>query len=131
MDSLSVVSPSLVLPPNNPLCPRPRQMGFYISCRLQNQSRRSCSFFGTCLSSPMKLSRRSWRRTSSKSDGGGTTNEDKDDNGTEEVERALHLDGTIPGTSDEFVKQVSSRATMDGISRLQGFSYSTKFENSY
>ncbi|XP_062073610.1 uncharacterized protein LOC133777870 isoform X3 [Humulus lupulus] len=113
MDSLSVVSPSLVLPPNNPLCPRPRQMGFYISCRLQNQSRRSCSFFGTCLSSPMKLSRRSWRRTSSKSDGGGTTNEDKDDNGTEEVERALHLDGTIPGTSDEFVKQVSSRATME------------------
>jgi hypothetical protein len=26
------------------------------------------------------------------------------------VERALHLDGTIPGTSNEFVKQVSSRA---------------------
>ncbi|EOA32403.1 hypothetical protein CARUB_v10015675mg, partial [Capsella rubella] len=29
---------------------------------------------------------------------------------SEEVERALHLDGTIPGTSDEFVRQVSSRA---------------------
>ncbi|CAF1925415.1 BnaC05g10240D [Brassica napus] len=28
----------------------------------------------------------------------------------EEVEKALHLDGTIPGTSDEFVRQVSSRA---------------------
>lgn len=26
------------------------------------------------------------------------------------MEKALHLDGTIPGTSDEFVRQVSSRA---------------------
>ncbi|XP_062119590.1 uncharacterized protein LOC133834103 isoform X2 [Humulus lupulus] len=108
MDSLSAVSPSLVLPPNNPLCPRPRQMGFYISCRLQNRSRHSCSFSGTRLNSPMKLSRRSWRRASNKSDGGGTTDEDKDDNGTEEVERELHLDRTIPGTSNEFMKQVSS-----------------------
>ena len=32
-------------------------------------------------------------------------------NGTDdEVERALHMDGAIPGTSDEFVKRVSSRA---------------------
>ncbi|XP_065860496.1 uncharacterized protein [Euphorbia lathyris] len=36
--------------------------------------------------------------------------EENDDGEGEEVERALHLDGTIPGTSDEFVKQVSSRA---------------------
>lgn len=28
----------------------------------------------------------------------------------EELERALRLDGSIPGTSDEFVKQVYSRA---------------------
>lgn len=28
----------------------------------------------------------------------------------EEFERAMRMDGTIPGTSDEFVKQVSSRA---------------------
>lgn len=28
----------------------------------------------------------------------------------EELERAMRMDGTIPGTSDEFVKQVSSRA---------------------
>ncbi|KAF4396773.1 hypothetical protein F8388_004741 [Cannabis sativa] len=113
MDSLSSVFPSLVLPPNNSLCPpQRRQMGFYISCRLQNCRRRSCSLSRPRLSSPVKLSRRSWsRRASSKSDGGGgTTDDDKDDNGTEEVERALHLDGAIPGTSDEFVKQVSSRA---------------------
>lgn len=40
---------------------------------------------------------------------GGGASEDEDD-GKEEVERALHMDGTIPGTSDEFVKRVSSRA---------------------
>lgn len=33
-------------------------------------------------------------------------NQRKDD----ELERAMRMDGTIPGTSDEFVKQVSSRA---------------------
>lgn len=33
-----------------------------------------------------------------------------DDGEIEEVERALHMDGTIPGTSDEFLKRVSSRA---------------------
>lgn len=37
-------------------------------------------------------------------DGGG------DDDGSEEAERALHLDGAIPGSSNEFVKRVSSRA---------------------
>ncbi|KAJ6891665.1 hypothetical protein NC651_024995 [Populus alba x Populus x berolinensis] len=36
--------------------------------------------------------------------------DNSNDDGSEEVERALHLDGTIPGTSNEFVKQVSSRA---------------------
>lgn len=33
-----------------------------------------------------------------------------DDGGDEEVERALHMDGKIPGSSDEFLKRVSSRA---------------------
>lgn len=35
---------------------------------------------------------------------------DGDDDEDEEVKKALELDGTIPSTSDEFVKQVSSRA---------------------
>lgn len=39
----------------------------------------------------------------------GAASEEEDD-GREEVDRALHMDGTIPGTSDEFVKRVSSRA---------------------
>lgn len=44
--------------------------------------------------------------------GGGAAEDEEEENndGSEEVERALHLDGTIPGTSDEFVKRVSSRA---------------------
>jgi len=38
------------------------------------------------------------------SSGGGEDGRD------EEVEKALHMDGKIPGSSDEFLKQVSSRA---------------------
>ncbi|POO03480.1 hypothetical protein TorRG33x02_006850 [Trema orientale] len=109
MDSLSSVSPSLALPPNNPLCPLRRQLGFSSSCRFQSRSRR-LGFLPGLPSSPAQLSWRSWRRASSTSDGGGGTAGEYDDDGTEEVERALHMDGTIPGTSDEFVKQVSSRA---------------------
>lgn len=39
----------------------------------------------------------------------GDRERDSDDE-DEEVKKALELDGTIPSTSDEFVKQVSSRA---------------------
>lgn len=42
--------------------------------------------------------------------GGGEKEEEENWRRDEEVERALHLDGTIPGSSNEFVKQVSSRA---------------------
>lgn len=35
---------------------------------------------------------------------------EEDDDGQEEIERALHLDGTIPSTSGEFVRRISSRA---------------------
>lgn len=41
---------------------------------------------------------------------GGTKGEDEEEDDEEEVERALRLDGTIPGSSNEFVEQVSSRA---------------------
>ncbi|KAI7751177.1 hypothetical protein M8C21_027789 [Ambrosia artemisiifolia] len=40
--------------------------------------------------------------------GGSDNGEDEEDD--DEVERALRLDGTIPGSSNEFVEQVSSRA---------------------
>lgn len=47
-------------------------------------------------------------RSSRKSVGGEEDEGGDDEEG--EVERALRLDGSIPGTSDEFVKTVSSRA---------------------
>ena len=47
---------------------------------------------GTCGSGVRRLG---WRRASSKSDGGGTVDKHDDDR-AEEVERVLHLDGTIP-----------------------------------
>lgn len=40
---------------------------------------------------------------------GGEKDAEENRRRDEEVERALHLDGTIPGSSNEFVKQVSSR----------------------
>lgn len=75
------------------------------------------------------------------SGGGGSTPEDDDadadDDGSEQVERALHLDGNIPSTSDEFVKRVSSRAydmrrhlqqTFDSSS-YDGTEFSISFES--
>lgn len=47
--------------------------------------------------------RRRWRLSAGKSAGGGEPDED-------EVERAIHMDGTIPASSGEFVKRISSRA---------------------
>ncbi|KAF5200481.1 plant/protein [Thalictrum thalictroides] len=44
---------------------------------------------------------------------GETAEERENDDGRkeeEDLERAIHLDGSIPGSSDEFVKRVSSRA---------------------
>lgn len=105
MDSLSSVSPSLVLPPSNALRPRRRHL-VLASRGLRNRSPRLCSLFRLpCSPEPSK---RRWR-ASCKLGGGGAAEEGGDD-GSEDVERAIHLDGNIPGTSDEFVKRVSSRA---------------------
>lgn len=41
---------------------------------------------------------------------GGDVGGEEEEGGEDDMERALHMDGTIPGTSDEFVKRVSSRA---------------------
>ncbi|WCJ22191.1 hypothetical protein M5689_004289 [Euphorbia peplus] len=93
MESLASVSPSIVVPPTpNPLLVRRRSFSPALPL---------CSAkLHLCFSS--LPSRRRRRRVLCK------LNPDGDDE--DEVERALHLDGTIPGTSDEFVKQVSSRA---------------------
>ncbi|KAF5752086.1 hypothetical protein HS088_TW02G01107 [Tripterygium wilfordii] len=102
MESLSSVSPSMVVPSSSdPLRLRRRRIA--ASCRLKHQSR----FPG--LSSLFSPDPRKLMRVSCKMGGAAEENEGKDDD-DEEVERALQFDGTIPGTSDEFVKQVSSRA---------------------
>ena len=104
MDSLTSVSkPSIAFHPSNPLLPQQRRL---ISFSLYSPSfdarLRSClsSFFALPCSPPHPSRRRSLD-VSCKS---GTHGEDDD------LERALHLDGNIPGTSNEFVKRVSSRA---------------------
>ncbi|XP_042022642.1 uncharacterized protein LOC121769925 [Salvia splendens] len=101
MDSLSSVSPSIVPP---------------LRCNHHYHRRRPKAVSFTCrkpiggFGSPYDfLGRHHNMRIYSKSDGeadqeGGNQRRDED------LERALRMDGTIPGTSDEFVKQVSSHA---------------------
>ncbi|XP_009356338.2 uncharacterized protein LOC103947204 [Pyrus x bretschneideri] len=113
MDSLSSVkvSPSVV---TNPLSPRRCRMPLSSSslgslhnrslCRLSSSS--SSSVFG--VPCPPYSRRRLVCRSGG--GGGGGAAQEEDDDGSEQVERALHLDGNIPSSSDEFVKRVSSRA---------------------
>ncbi|XP_050277266.1 uncharacterized protein LOC126718913 [Quercus robur] len=113
MDSVSSVSPTIVLPPpSDPL--RPRRL-VVSSLTTHRKHHRIPRLF---LSSSSRRRRRvlevscNWRSSGrfsqqeENSDGDG----DEEEKEKEEVERALHMDGTIPGTSNEFVKQVSSRA---------------------
>ncbi|CAN0896513.1 hypothetical protein LINGRAHAP2_LOCUS18543 [Linum grandiflorum] len=110
MDSVASISPSMVLPPSNVLTlRRPRASSF--SCRSHNHRRQlllprlSCSYSSD---SSFRFRRRGRRAYAGLNAAGGVGG--GDDEPDEELERAIHLDGTIPGTSDEFVKQVSSRA---------------------
>ncbi|XP_043724402.1 uncharacterized protein LOC122671319 [Telopea speciosissima] len=110
MESLSSVAPSIVLPPNNSLRRHSRRRIVVSSSSPQNSSRLPslCSF----LSLPLAPypSRRRIRETTCGSHGSGGEAAEAGDGEDDELGRALHLDGSIPGTSDEFVKQVSSRA---------------------
>ncbi|KAL6192802.1 hypothetical protein ACLB2K_033888 [Fragaria x ananassa] len=114
MDSLSSVSPSIILPPTaNPLRPRSRRMSLP-PVSLHNRNLCLSSIFGVPRSPDLSTRRFCHREASCRSTGGGGAGasqegEDSDDE-SEQVERALHLDGSIPSTSDEFVKRVSSRA---------------------
>ncbi|KAK7274872.1 hypothetical protein RIF29_15973 [Crotalaria pallida] len=101
MDSLPSVSSSIVLPPTtNPLTRRPLHLSY--------PATRPPALISSSSSSPYCRIKRITYRVSCKftGSGGGTG----DDGGDDDVERALHMDGAIPGTSDEFVKRVSSRA---------------------
>ncbi|KAF8364701.1 hypothetical protein HHK36_033323 [Tetracentron sinense] len=89
MESLSSVSSSIVLPPGNPLRQQRRRRIVISSCPISNPSCRSSGGGGG---------------------GGGGKGEAEEEEERDDLNRALHMDGSIPGTSDEFVKQVSSRA---------------------
>lgn len=69
-----------------------------------------------------------WCKLSNQGDVDREKDEDKNDD--EEVKKALELDGTIPSTSDEFVKQVSSRA-YDMRRHLQQSFDSSSYDGSY
>ncbi|CAA0833062.1 Unknown protein [Striga hermonthica] len=100
MDSLSSVSPSIVLPLR----------------RHHHHRRRITDVSSTCGNSidRLRISDLFWKgnpisRVRCKL-GGENDRQGENDRRDEELERALRMDGAIPGTSDAFVKQVSSRA---------------------
>ncbi|KAL4586802.1 hypothetical protein LXL04_011446 [Taraxacum kok-saghyz] len=122
MESLSSVSTSIVLPPRTPFRHHHhrrrinlRSSSFSTSC-LHPDRRYPSSY----LSNFMTLVNPKLKPYGSRVDGmackrnavgnrGGSKGEDEGEE-DEEVEKALRLDGTIPGSSNEFVEKVSSRA---------------------
>lgn len=111
MDSLSSVSPSIVLPPGKLLRHHRRRIsGFSSHAKNQKPYPRSRISILNRSSSSNSRMRICCKLSSS---GGGGDHEEKDEEEEEsfdQVERALRMDGTIPGTPNEFVEQVSSRA---------------------
>ncbi|EYU28800.1 hypothetical protein ABFS82_12G097900 [Erythranthe guttata] len=102
MDSLSPVSPSIVLPLGRcHLHHRRRKSGVsFTRIKSLSKIRISNDFFG----------RKQHTRFHCRLSGGDEKEEGENDRRDEELERALRMDGAIPGTSDAFVEQVSSRA---------------------
>ncbi|KAI4379225.1 hypothetical protein MLD38_005549 [Melastoma candidum] len=106
MEALSPVSPSVVLPPS-------RASSFHLHHHRGIALRRGSPPFRRLSFSTSRRRGRVLEFSCRSGRGGGGTGEDDDqttDDEEEEVERALRLDGTIPGSSGEFVKRVSSRA---------------------
>uniref|UniRef100_A0A1J3CZ95 Uncharacterized protein n=1 Tax=Noccaea caerulescens TaxID=107243 RepID=A0A1J3CZ95_NOCCA len=105
MESVASVSPSIILLPTTTAT---ISVSTSRSVSVRLRTHRPCSFSGLYSAGRRISIPRRRHLVSCKSSGGGGGGGDED--GSEEVEKALHLDGTIPGTSDEFVRQVSSRA---------------------
>ncbi|CAN8305266.1 unnamed protein product [Cochlearia groenlandica] len=98
MESLTYVSPSSVTLPPTTTVSVTTSRSFPIRLRSHR-----LSTTGRQISIPRR--RRHFLICKSIRGGESSASGDED-----EIEKALHLDGTIPGTSDEFVRQVSSRA---------------------
>ncbi|XAR55895.1 hypothetical protein NMG60_11036128 [Bertholletia excelsa] len=112
MDSLSSVSPSVVLPSSNLLRhhDRRRRRIFVLAHPLHHRLS-SLSPLLSVSYCPEPFGQRSAAISCRSAAGGSDSGKDGgDDSYREELERALRLDGTIPGTSNEFVERVSSRA---------------------
>ncbi|KAI3744464.1 hypothetical protein L1987_57545 [Smallanthus sonchifolius] len=122
MESLSSVSTSIVLPPGTPFRHHHhrrriylRSSSFSISC-LHPDRRHPCRSITSIVttSNPRlqpfgsRANGMSCKLNAVGKRGGSDNGEDEEE--VDEVERALRLDGTIPGSSNEFVEQVSSRA---------------------
>ncbi|KAI3720213.1 hypothetical protein L6452_21126 [Arctium lappa] len=121
MESLSSVSTSIVLPPGIPLRHRHhhhrrrihlRSSSFLsISCFHPDHRHRCRSISSSVILSNPRVGVMTCKLNAvGKGGGGGGSSGDGEEDDDEEVEKALRLDGTIPGSSNEFVEQVSSRA---------------------
>ncbi|KAK1435907.1 hypothetical protein QVD17_01680 [Tagetes erecta] len=122
MESLSSVSTSIILPLGTPFHHHHhhrrrlnlRSHSFSTSCRYPDHLRTSrSSFVNVSISAAnprLKLFGSRIDVGISKLNAVGKQGGNEGDDDEDEVEKALRLDGTIPGSSNEFVEQVSSRA---------------------
>ncbi|GAB2214454.1 hypothetical protein Drorol1_Dr00018802 [Drosera rotundifolia] len=113
MDTICSVSPAVVLPPPTPLLHLrrfPTTRAGSATHRLVHLS--TVNSIDRISTQPFPRRRSGWGLRCRVSDGDAGEDEEGEVSGEDDVdvERALQLDGTIPGSSDEFVKQVSSRA---------------------
>ncbi|XP_056165750.1 uncharacterized protein LOC115672124 [Syzygium oleosum] len=107
MEPLSPVSPSIVLPPpsNSLRLQRPRRLAASRAAHGGFRPRRAPRFLVPRSPVPCR-----WGFAELCCGSRGKNVGGEEDDGSDEVERAMRMDGSIPGTSDEFVKRVSSRA---------------------
>ncbi|CAI9785258.1 unnamed protein product [Fraxinus pennsylvanica] len=106
MDSLPSVSPSIVTPIHHH---RRRRQITFSSTYIKPVNNLGVSSVSSFLD-PRESFKRKQKVAVSCQLSEGNEREDENDKRDEELERALRMDGTIPGSSIEFVKQVSSRA---------------------
>ncbi|KAL2519333.1 hypothetical protein Adt_15580 [Abeliophyllum distichum] len=106
MDSLTSVSPSILTPIHHRR--RRRQITFY-STYIKSVNNFRLSSLSSFLY-PRESCKRKQKVGVSCKLSEGNEREDENNKRDEDLERALRMDGTIPGSSNEFVKRVSSRA---------------------
>ncbi|KAL6959656.1 hypothetical protein U1Q18_039810 [Sarracenia purpurea var. burkii] len=122
MDSLSSIFPSIVLTPSNLHRHHHRRRQISVSAHPMHRHITSLSsFLGSPYASEprgrnyVEISCKSTARGAGGEEGYGRGVDNRgDDYERDEMERPLHLDETIHGTSDKFVKRVSSLEWKNG-----------------